>query len=169
MRPAAALCGLLMLGVPALAAPAAVPAVLAAALALTGAGVLLVVASLVTRVDRSGAPAATLATVIVVIQCAVWHPGTVGLAVEGLLILGYLILLDGPARAGAAVAVGWLRGQALAGIAGLAGTGAVLAALAVPSAASPWLVLAGLAAAVAAYLIALPRKPPRPGHGDASR
>jgi hypothetical protein len=153
---AAGLFGLPMLVVPALAAPAV-------AAALTGAGVLAVIASLVTRAGRRRAPAATLAASIPVIQCAVWHPGIAGLAIEGLLILGYLIMLDGPERAGRTVAVRWLRSQAPAGIAGLAGTGAALAALALPSAASPWLVLAGLAAAVAAYLIAVPRQPRSPG------
>jgi hypothetical protein len=39
----------------------------------------------------------------------------------------------------------------------------VLAALAIPSATSAWLVLAGLGAAVAAYLIAVPLV--RPPHG----
>jgi hypothetical protein len=153
MKAAAGLFGLLMLAVPASAAPAAV-------VGLTGAGVLLVIGSLTTRVSRR-VPAATLAAASPVIQCAVWHPGTAGLAIEGPLILGYLILLDGPAGTDPAVAVRWLRGQAQVAIAGLAGTGAVLAALAAPSPASPWLVLAGLGAAVAAYLIALPRQPKR--------
>jgi hypothetical protein len=154
LQAAAGLAGLLMLAVPALAAPAA-------ALALTGAGTLLVVGSLVTRVSRR-IPAGTLAAGIAVIQCAVWTPGILGLAVEGLLILGYLLLLDGPVPMGAALAGRWLRGQVPAGIAGLAGVGVVLAALAAPSTASPSLVLAGLAAAVAAYVIAVPRRPRRP-------
>jgi hypothetical protein len=156
LRVAAGLCGLLMLAVPALAAPAA-------ALALTGAGTLLVIGSLVTWVSQ-WVPAGTLAAGIAVIQCAVWPPGTFGLAVEGLLILGYLLLLDGPVPVGAAMARRWLHGQVPAGIAGLVGTGAVLAALAAPSTASPWLVLAGLAATVTAYVIAVPRLPrlPRP-------
>jgi hypothetical protein len=154
LQAAAGLAGLLMLAVPALAAPAA-------ALALTGAGTLLVVGSLVTRVSRR-VPAGTLAAGIAVIQCAVWPPRILGLAVEGLLILGYLLLLDGPVPTGAALAGRWLRGQVPAGIAGLAGVGVVLAALAAPSTASPWLVLAGLAAAVAAYVIAVPRRPRQP-------
>ena len=100
LRVAAGLSGLLMLAVPALAAPAA-------ALVLTSVGVLLVIGGLVDWVGRR-VPAGTLAAGIAVIQCAVWPPGTVGLAVEGLLILGYLLLLDGPVprrrRAGRAVA-----------------------------------------------------------------
>jgi hypothetical protein len=154
LQSAAGVAGLLMLAVPALAAPAA-------ALALTGAGTLLVVGSLVTWVSRR-VPAGTLAAGIAVIQCAVWPPRTLGLAVEGLLILGYLLLLDGPVPMGAAMAGRWLRGQVPAGIAGLAGAGAVLVGLAAPSTASPWLVLAGLAAAVTAYVIAVPRRPRQP-------
>ncbi|HTT00174.1 MAG TPA: hypothetical protein VMI33_26535 [Streptosporangiaceae bacterium] len=154
LHAAAGLGGLLMLAVPALAAPTA-------ALALTGAGTLLVIGSLVTWVSRQ-VPAGTLATGIAVIQCAAWPPGTLGLAAEGLLILGYVLLLDGPVPIGSATAGRWLRGQVPAGAAGLVGTGAVLAALAAPPAASPWLVLAGLAAAVAAYLIAVPRLPRLP-------
>jgi hypothetical protein len=152
----AGLPGLLMLAVPALAAPAA-------ALALTGAGTVLVTGSLVAWVSRRAA-AGTLAAGIAVTQCAAWPPGTFGLAVEGLLVLGYLLLLDAPAPIGAAMAVRWLRGQLPAGIAGLVSAGTVLTVLtAVPSTASPWLVLAGLAAAVAAYLMAVPRQPRPPG------
>jgi hypothetical protein len=156
LQAAAGLAGLLMLAVPALAAPAA-------ALTLTGAGTLLVIGSLVTWVNRQ-VPAGTLAAGIAVIGCATWPPGTLGLAAEGLLILGYLLLLDGPAPIGSAIARRWLRGQVPAGVAGLVGAGAVLAALAAPSTASPWLVLAGLAAAVAAYVIAVSRlwHQPRP-------
>lgn len=134
--------GLLMLVVPALAAPPQ-------ALVLTGAGALLVAASALGHFSRW---AGTLAAVVPVIQCAIWPPGAVLLTAEGLLILGYLLLLDGPAS------LPWLRGQARFGVAGLVGSGVVLAALALPSASSPWLVLAGLGAAVAAYLIAIPNR-----------
>ncbi len=141
--------GLLMLIVPALAAPPQ-------ALVLTGAGALLVGASVLGRFRRWTA-AGTLAAVVPVIQCAAWPPGSVLLAAEGLLILGYLLLLDGP------VSLPWLRSQVRYAVAGLLGAGVVLAALAVPSATSVWLVLAGLGAAVAAYLIAVPLA--RPPHG----
>lgn len=141
--------GLLMLIVPALAAPPQ-------ALVLTGAGALLVGTSVLGRFRRWTA-AGTLAAVVPVIQCAAWPPGSVLLAAEGLLILGYLLLLDGPAS------LPWLRGQARYAVAGLVGAGVVLAALAIPSATSAWLVLAGLGAAVAAYLIAVPLA--RPPHG----
>ena len=129
--------GLLTLIVPALAAPPQ-------GLILTGAGVLLVVASVL---GRFSAWAGTLAAVVPVVQCAIWPPGTALLAAEGLLILGYLLLLDG---------LTWLRGQLRFGAAGLIGAGVVLAALEVPTATSAWLVLAGLGAAVAAYVIAVP-------------
>jgi hypothetical protein len=129
--------GLLTLVVPALAAPPR-------GLILTGAGVLLVVASVLGRFSPW---AGTLAAVVPVVQCAIWPPGTVLLAAEGLLILGYLLLLDG---------LTWLRGQLRFGVAGLIGAGVVLAALEVPAATSAWLVLAGLGAAVAAYVIAVP-------------
>ena len=131
--------GLLTLVVPALAAPPR-------GLILTGAGVLLVggqrpgpLPPVARRNARRRGP---------VIQCAIWPPGTVLLAAEGLLILGYLLLLDGLTCR--------LRGQLRFGVAGLIGAGVVLAALEVPSATSAWLVLAGLGAAVAAYVIAVP-------------
>jgi hypothetical protein len=129
--------GLLTLILPALAAPPQ-------GLILTGAGVLLVVASVLGRFSRW---AGTLAAVVPVVQCAIWPPGTALLAAEGLLILGYLLLLDG---------LTGLRGQLRFGAAGLIGAGVVLAALEVPAATSAWLVLAGLGAAVAAYVIAVP-------------
>lgn len=142
--------GLLMLVVPAFAA-------LPQALILTGAGALLVGASVLGPFRRWTA-APTLAAVVPVIQCAAWPPGSVLLAAEGLLILGYLLLLDGPAS------LPWLRSQARYAVAGLVGAGVVLAALAIPSATSAWLVLAGLGGAVAAYVIAVPlARPPREG------
>ena len=51
----------------------------------------------------------------------------------------------------------WLRYQVRLAVAGLIGSGAVLAALALHRESGAWLTAAGLAAAVAAYLIALPR------------
>lgn len=154
MKAAAAVLGLLMLTVPAASAP--VPA-----LALTGAGIVCLIGSLAARCGR-WASAGTLAATVAVTQCALWRPDTAGLAIEGLLVLGYLILLDGPAGAGRTVAMSWLRGQARFCLAGLAAGGAVLAALAVPSQTSVWIVLAGLCAAVAAYLVAIPRSPRSP-------
>jgi hypothetical protein len=178
VRAAAALLGAAMLAVPALAAP--VPA-----LAVTAVAALLLICSLAPRTGLWTWPG-TLTASVAVLECVIWPPGTAALAVEGLLILGFLVLLDGPEHARlfrrsagpgratpsgrttapgpaapssgrAAPAAGlWLRGQARYGIAGLAAAGVVLVALAVPSVVSPWVVLVGLAAAAAAYLVGLP-------------
>jgi hypothetical protein len=101
-----------------------------------------------------------------VTTCAFSRAGTAVLAAEGLFILGYLLAADAPR--GLAVPGPWLRRQAPLLLAGLIAAGAVLAmdaALAMDAvdlAASAWITLAGLAAATAAYLIALPsrRRPP---------
>jgi hypothetical protein len=100
---------------------------------------------------------AALAVATAVIACAASAAGLAVLAAQGLFILGYLLLVDLPPSPGR-----WLRGQLPLLAAGLVATGAVLARFAVlatfavrqPSTA--WLAGAGLAAAVAAYLIALP-------------
>jgi hypothetical protein len=154
MKAAAAVLGMVMLTLPAVSAPGP-------ALALGGAGVLLVLGSVTGPLGRLpwiGTAAAATAVVLSVIG----HPGAAALAAEGLLILGYVILLDWPQPAERAVAWRWLRQQAPAGLAGLIATGAVLASLAVSPRASPWIVLTGLACAVAAYLVALPRQPRAP-------
>jgi hypothetical protein len=173
VRAAAAFFGAAMLAVPALAAP--VPE-----LGVTAVAALLLICSLAPRTGLWTWPG-TLTASVAVLECVIWPPGTAALAVEGLLILGFLVLLDGPEHAwafrrsagsGRATASGlaapssgraapaaaglWLRGQARYGIAGLAAAGVVLVALAVPSVVSPWVVLAGLAAAAAAYLVGLP-------------
>ena len=153
MKAAAALLGLLMLAVPALSSPAQ-------ALAATAAGVLLVVASVVNRPGWQSA--GTIAAAIAVIQCAVWPPGTIGLAIEGVLMAGYLILLNGPRRAGRPVTTRWLLGQLPSGIAALTAVGVILTVLAVRTGASPWIFLIGLAAAAAGYRMALPRHPRSP-------
>ncbi len=153
MKAAAALLGLLMLAVPALSSPAQ-------ALAATAAGVLLIVASVVNRPGWQSA--GTIAAVIAVIQCAVWRPGVISLAIEGLLMTGYLILLSGPRRAGRPVTTRWLLGQLPSGIAALTAVGVIVTVLAVRTAASPWIFLIGLAAAAAGYRMALPRHPRSP-------
>jgi hypothetical protein len=76
------------------------------------------------------------------------------LAAEGLFILAYLLLIDAPPVR--TERDQGLRCQLPLLVAVLIATGAALAAFAVRSAASPWLTLAGIGAAVAAYLIALP-------------
>ena len=80
--------------------------------------------------------------------------GVAVLAAEGVFILGYLLAAGAPP--GLTVPGRWLRRQAVLLVAGLIATGAVLAAYAVRPADSVWLAFGGLAATVAAYLIALP-------------
>jgi hypothetical protein len=126
------------------------------------AGLLLVAASL------AGPPArwravGTLAAAVAVLESALGRPGLAVLAVEGVLILGYLLLVDAPVAMPRAVAARWLRLQAPAVFWGTLTAAIVLVVLAVPVPASAWLVVAGAGAAVAAILIALPRRPGQPG------
>ena len=90
------------------------------------------------------------------------RPGLAVLAAEGLLILGYLLLVDAPHAMTAAVTVRWLRLQLPAAIWGTLAAATVLVVLAVPVPVSAWLLVAGAAAAVAAALLALPRRPGQP-------
>jgi len=74
------------------------------------AGLLLVAASL------AGPPArwravGTLAAAVAVLESALGRPALAVLAVEGVLILGYLLLLDAPVAMPGAVAARWLRLQ----------------------------------------------------------
>jgi hypothetical protein len=104
------------------------------------------------RERARGWPAIPVAAAV--LSCAYSRAGTAALAAEGVFILAYLLAADAPAgliRPGR-----WLRHQGFLVIGGLIGTGAVLAALALHRTSSAWLTVAGLAAAVAAYLIALP-------------
>ena len=97
-------------------------------------------------------PAAAIAVTTAIASAAFSRAGTAALAAEGLFILGYLLLADAPKlRPGR-----WLKSQLRPCVAGLIATGAILAALALHPASSPWLAVVGLAAAVAAYLTALP-------------
>jgi hypothetical protein len=119
----------------------------------TGAGVVAVLGAAFTPVDQGrGWPA--IAVAAAVLSCAYSRAGTTVLAAEGVFILAYLLAADAPA--GLTRPGRWLRRQAFLVIGGLIGTGAVLAALALHRTASAWLTVAGLAAAVVAYLIALP-------------
>ncbi len=118
--------------------------------ALAGLGVLAVLAA--ARWRRGHALAVTAA----VITCAASAAGVAALAAEGLFVLGYLLLADLPP--GLPGPGPWLRGQLPLLVAGLIAAGAVLAAFAVHQASTAWLTGAGLAAAVGAYLIALPSR-----------
>ncbi len=138
--------GLLTLGWPLAWAPAW-------AYAAASLGVIAVLAAAFRRWRRGPA----LAVAAAVACCAAAGAGIAVLAAEGLFILAYLLMADAPApvlRPGQ-----WLRGQLPLFVAGLIASGTVLAAFAVPPASSAWLTLAGLAAAVAAYLVALPSSP----------
>jgi len=118
-----------------------------------GVGAVAVLGAAFTPGERGrGWPAIAVAAAVV--SCAYSRAGTAALAAEGVFILAYLLAADapaGPVRPGR-----WLRRQAFLVIGGLIGTGAVLAALTLHRTASAWLTVAGLAAAVAAYLVALP-------------
>jgi len=100
-----------------------------------------------------------LAVAAGVVTCAVSTAGAAVLTAEGLFILCYLLAAGAPPGRPAQ----WLRRQAVLLVAGLIATGAVLAMDAVHLGASVWITVAGLAAAVAAYLIALPRRAQAPG------
>ena len=115
-------------------------------------------------------PGPALAVAAAVVSCAFSAAGVAVLAAEGLFILGYLLAADAPPGLapppGLAAPGRWLRRQAPLLVAGLITAGAALAAYAVRPPASAWLALAGLAAAVAAYLAALPSwRPGRLQHG----
>jgi hypothetical protein len=127
-------------------------------------------AAVIAAVFLSWRPGPALAVAAAVVSCAVADAPVAVLAVEGLVILGYLLLIGAPPelgpRARGQVPVGpwalgqvplgaWARGQVPLVAAGVLAGAAVLAAFAVRPSGSAWLALAGLAAAVAAYLVAL--------------
>lgn len=128
---------------------------------LTVAGLLLVAASLAGPLPR-WRETGTLAAVTAVAEAVLGRPGGATLAVEGLLILGYLLLADAPAAMPGPVALRWLRLQAPAAGWAMLGCAAVLGVLAVPVPVSAWLVVAGAGAAVAAAVLALPRRSGEP-------
>jgi hypothetical protein len=108
-------------------------------------------------------PGPALAVAAAVISCAAAGAPVAVLAVEGFVILGYLLATGAPPAPGR-----WLRGQLPLVAAGALAGAIVLAAFAVRPSGSAWLALAGLAAAVAAYLVALfgYEKAPRGGPDD---
>jgi hypothetical protein len=107
-------------------------------------------AAVLAAVFLSWRPGPVLAVAAAVVSCAAADAPVAVLAVEGLVILGYLLLIDAPPELGP-----WARGQVPLIVAGVLAGAAVLAAFAVRPSGSAWLALAGLAAAVAAYLVAL--------------
>lgn len=104
----------------------------------------------------------TLAAGAAVAEAVLGQPGLAVLAGEGLLILGYLLLVDAPCAMTGGVAVRWLRLQWPAAVWGTLVAATVLVVLAVPVPVSVWLLLAGAGAAIAATVIALPRRPGQP-------
>ena len=129
--------------------------------ALIPAGLLLVAASLAGPLARWRV-VGTLAAATAVIECAVKPPDLAVLAGQGLLILGYLLLLDAPRAMPAAATARWLGLQVPLAVWGTLAAAVVLVVLAVPVPVSAWLLVAGAGAAVAATVIALPRRPGQP-------
>ena len=135
---------------------------------LTGRSLLLLPAGLVLVAASLAGPAAqwravgTLAAAAAVAESALGEPGLAVLAGEGLLILGYLLLVDAPYRMTGGVTVRWLWLQLPAALWGTLAAATVLVVLAVPVPVSAWLLVAGAGAAVAAVVVALPRRPGEP-------
>jgi hypothetical protein len=102
-----------------------------------------------------GGDAGTVVAAAAIAQCTLSRLDAAALAGEGLLLLGYLLLLEMPSGPLSTPAYRWLRYRWYPMLAGVASTGLVLAALAVTPPAALWVVLAGLACAVAAYLAAI--------------
>lgn len=100
----------------------------------------------------------TLIATAAIAECAVSRLNAAALAAEGLLLLGYLLLLDAPTGARWTATAQWLGTRFRAVLAGVMATGLVLAGLAAaPSSVTSWFLLAGVAAAMVAYLVAVPR------------
>jgi hypothetical protein len=104
----------------------------------------------------------TLAAATAVTESALTRPDLAVLAWEGLLILGYLLLVDTPRAMPGAVTARWLWRQLPLAVWGVFTAAIVLVVLAIPVPVSAWLLVAGAAAAVVAVVIALPRRPAQP-------
>ena len=102
------------------------------------------------------ARAPVLAVATAIIAAAFSAAGIPVLTVEGLLILAYLLTAAAPPAL--PDPRGWLRHQIPLLVSAVIATGASLVASAIHPAASAWLTVTGMAAAVAAYLIALPAR-----------
>jgi hypothetical protein len=124
-------------------------------------GLLLVAASLAGPLARWRA-LGTLAAAAAVTEAALALPSLAVLAGQGLLILGYVLLVDSPGVMPGAAAARWLRLQLPAAFWGTLTAAVVLVVLAVPVPVSAWLLVTGAGAAVAATFIALPRRPGQP-------
>jgi hypothetical protein len=123
-----------------------------------GVGAVIVAAFDAVPASRRGRRGALAATVAAVAMSTFSHAGSGVLAAEGLFILGYQMVADTPALSmlSRADQARWVRRQVPSLAAGLIACGVIVAVLAVHQAASVWLTVGGLAAAVLAYRIALP-------------
>jgi hypothetical protein len=128
---------------------------------LIPAGLVLVAASLAGPLAR-WRMVGTLAATVAVAEAALAQPAPAVLAGEGLLILGYLLLVDAPRAMPGATAAHWLLRQLPAVVWGTVTVAVVLVVLSVAVPVSAWLLVAGAGAAVAAAVIALPRRPGQP-------
>jgi hypothetical protein len=104
----------------------------------------------------------TLAAAIAVTESTITRPDLAVLAWEGLLILGYLLLVDAPRAMPGTATARWLWRQLPLAVWGVFTAAVVLVVLAIPVPVSAWLPVAGAGAAVAAVVIALPRRPSQP-------
>jgi hypothetical protein len=104
----------------------------------------------------------TLAAATAVTEAALTRPDLASLAWEGLLILGYLLLVDAPRRMPGTVTAHWLWRQLPLAVWGVFTAAIVLVVLAVRVPVSAWLLVAGAGAAVAAVVIAMPRRSSEP-------
>jgi hypothetical protein len=179
LRVAIALAGLLLVAVPVPAEPVWAYVIGAAGLAAT---LTAPVTALARRWVTAWRPAlgrwfpparwrgpGTLTATAAIAECAVSGLNAAALAAEGLLLLGYLLLLDAPTRARWTATAQWLRSRLRVALAGVMATGLVLAGLAAAPSVASWILLAGLAAAIVAYLAAVPRRPGGAGEaGDSA-
>jgi len=143
---AAAGTGAVMLAVPVIAMPATWPA------AITGVAAGL--AGLPGRWPAAGTLAAVAAVVAGGIGIAAGATSLPLAAAEGTLVLAYLLMLDAAETGLTGGRLRWARSRLPVLAAGLAAALITAAAAAAAVPASPWLVLAGVAAAGAALLVA---------------
>ena len=129
--------------------------------ALVAVGLALVAVSLAVPLARWRI-VGTLAAAAAVTEAVLTRPDLAVLAWEGLLILGYLLLVDAPRGMSGRMAARWLWRQLPLAVWGVFTAAVVLLVLAVRVPVSAWLLVAGAGAAVAAVVIALPRRPPQP-------
>jgi hypothetical protein len=135
---------------------------------LTGRSRALVVVGLVLVAVSLAGPLArwrfvgTLAAATAVAEATLTRPDLAVMAWEGLLILGYLLLVDAPRAMPGTITAQWLWRQLPLAVWGVFTAAIVLVVFAVRVPVSAWLLVAGAGAAVAAAVIALPRRPSEP-------